>query len=209
MSTNDKNFTENVNIEETVAEKSAESTGGPGFLAPVVKAANACGTVAGLLIDGGAKSIRTMIETILPCFAFVSLLVGIVLYSGVADIVGGFMSQYMNSIWGVLIVACIIGIPVISPLVAAGVAIPGVLAMIVGTMISSGTLQPVLALSALFAIDSACVCDFIAPGLAMGEAEPDTIAIAYPAMMFSHLVVAPIAVLLAYGISLLTGFYVV
>jgi PTS system glucitol/sorbitol-specific IIB component len=41
-------------------------------------------------------------------------------------------------------------------------------------------------------------CDFIPVGLALGEAEPETVEIGVPTVLFSRLLAGPIATILAY-----------
>ena len=44
-------------------------------------------------------------------------------------------------------------------------------------------------------------CDFIPVGLALGEAEPETVEVGVPAVLFSRLITGPIATILAYFAS--------
>lgn len=193
---------------ENTNEAVSEDNKLPKAFGIILKISGVCGRVIEMLIDGAAKSVNIVITSIIPAFAFISLLVGIVQYTGIADGVAEIMGPRLGTIFGILIIGIIISIPVISPIIAAGAAFPGVCSAILGAMLISGDLQPAMALPALFAIDAACACDFIAPGLALGEAEKETIFVAYPAVMCSHLICAPIAILIAYGISLLSKWYI-
>jgi PTS system glucitol/sorbitol-specific IIB component len=45
-------------------------------------------------------------------------------------------------------------------------------------------------------------CDFIPVGLSLGEAEPKTVEIGVPAVLFSRMITGPIAVLVGFVFSL-------
>jgi sorbitol-specific phosphotransferase system component IIBC len=134
--------------------------------------------------------------------AFISLLIGIILYTGIGTLIANLLAPLSSNVVGLVIISLICAIPVLSPLLGPGAVIAQVVGTLIGaTLITNHTMPPALALPALFAINPQVGCDFIPVGLALGEAEPDTVEIGVPAILMSRLITGPIAVVLAWVAS--------
>ena len=59
-----------------------------------------------------------------------------------------------------------------------------------------------MALQALFAINPQVGCDFVPVGLALGEAEPETVEIGVPAVLTSRMITGPISVVVGWLFAL-------
>lgn len=160
------------------------------------------GGVVGALYQAGRDAIDQVLRNILPFMAFIALVIGIILYTGIGDFIAHLLTPLANNVFGLVIISIICAIPVLSPLLGPGAVIAQVVGTLIGsTLIAGGTMPPSLALPALFAINPQVGCDFIPVGLALGEAEPETVEIGVPAILFSRLITGPIAVVLAWVAS--------
>ncbi len=157
------------------------------------------GGVVGKLYQAGREAVDQVVANILPFMAFISLLIGIILYSGIGNWLANVLSPLASNVVGLIILSLICAIPVLSPLLGPGAVIAQVIGTLIGsTLIAKGAMPPQYALPALFAINPQVGCDFIPVGLALGEAEPETVEIGVPAILISRLITGPIAVLLAW-----------
>lgn len=176
-----------------------EDTSKQSFL---VKLGKGTGAVVGKFYSAGREAIDMTIKNILPFMAFVSMLVGIILKSGLGDWIANVISPFAGSLPGLLIISIVCAIPVLSPILGPGAVIAQVVGVLVGVQIGQGAIPPQYALPALFAIDPQVGCDFIPVGLSLGEAKPETIEIGMPAILFSRLITGPLSVIIAYLFSI-------
>ncbi|MEL0261063.1 MAG: hypothetical protein VXA38_02950 [Aquiluna sp.] len=167
----------------------------------MVKIGRGVGGVVGTLYQAGRDTIDTIIRNILPFMAFISFIIGLVLVTGVGDLIANGIKGLAGSIVGLLIVSVVCAIPVLSPLLGPGAVIAQVVGTLLGVEIGRGTIPPQMALPALFAINPQVGCDFIPVGLALGEAEPETVEVGVPAVLFSRLITGPLSVVIAYVAS--------
>jgi len=165
----------------------------------LVKIGRGVGGVVGALYQAGRESIDQVVVNILPFMAFISLMIGIILKTGVGDLIANLLAPLAGSLVGLLILSVIIALPVLSPLLGPGAVIAQIIGTLLGsTLIANGDIPARFALPALFAINPQVGCDFIPVGLALGEAEPETVEVGVPAVLFSRLITGPIAVAIAF-----------
>ncbi len=165
----------------------------------LVKIGRGVGGVVGALYQAGREAIDQVIVNILPFMAFIALIIGIILKTGVGNWIANLLAPLAGSLLGLLLLSVIIALPVLSPLLGPGAVIAQIIGTLLGsTLIANGDIPARFALPALFAINPQVGCDFIPVGLALGEAEPETVEVGVPAVLFSRLITGPIAVLIAF-----------
>ncbi len=159
----------------------------------------AVGGIVGVLYQAGRDSVDQVIVNILPFMAFIALIIGIIVKTGIGKIIATAVAPLAGSLIGLIIISFIAALPILSPLLGPGAVVAQVVGTILGTtLIASGEISARYALPALFAIDAQVGCDFIPVGLALGEAEQQTVEIGVPAVLYSRVITGPIAVILAY-----------
>lgn len=159
------------------------------------------GKVTAMLYESGREATMIIIKSVIPFMAFVSALIAIILYTGVGDSIAQILKPLAGSVWGLLIVSVVCGVPLLSPLLGPGAAIAQVIGVLIGAEIGLGHIPPQYALPALFAINVQVGADFVPVGLSMQEAEPETIKYGVPAFLISRQIAGPIAVVAAYLMS--------
>ena len=162
------------------------------------------GRVVGIFFNSGRRTIDQVVRNVLPFMAFVTMLIGLILYTGIGDVLAQPMGPLANNIVGLLVISAICGLPFLSPILGPGAVIAQVIGVaIIGPQIANGTISPAMALPALFAYDILVGCDFVPVGLALGEAKPKTIEIGVPAVLISRQIMGPVSVLIAWVVSLI------
>jgi PTS system glucitol/sorbitol-specific IIB component len=158
-------------------------------------------SVLSVLYQAGREIIEMVLQNILPFIAFVSALMGIVVYIGIGDFNEYIIAPVAGNLAGLLIISFIFAIPVLSPMLGPGAIVGQVFSMLIGMEIGRGKIPPHMALPALFAINPQVGADFAPVGLTLGEAKSESIKLGVPAMLFSRQITGPIAVLIAYVCS--------
>jgi PTS system glucitol/sorbitol-specific IIB component len=169
---------------------------------PLERIGRGVGRVVGILYQAGRDSIDQVITNILPFMAFIAFIIGIINATGIGTVLANALKPLAGNVIGMVVMSLIIGLPVLSPLLGPGAVIAQIIGTLLGSTFFANRLLPVsMALPALFAINPQVGCDFIPVGLALGEAEPYTVEIGVPAVLFSRLVTGPVAVVIAWLLS--------
>jgi PTS system glucitol/sorbitol-specific IIC component len=184
---------------EVAKDSSGADDGQQGVFTRIGKAV---GVFVGKFFQAGRDTIDMVIRHILPFMAFISVIIGIINGTGLGGIIAKGVAPLAGSLPGMLILSIICAIPFVSPVIGPGAVIAQVVGVLVGEQIASGAIKPSMALPALFAIDAQVGGDFVPVGLALGEAEPETVTAGVPAVLFSRLITGPVAVVIAYVFSI-------
>ena len=191
-------FTSDMKVSETLAAQEHKSI--------VTRVGLAAGKVVATFNQAARNSIQTIITTILPFMAFVSMLIGIINGSGFGNAFASLLTPLAGNIVGLVILGIICSIPGLSALLGPGAVIAQIVGTLVGAQIGQGNIPPQLALPALFAINTQGACDFIPVGLGLAEAETETVEVGVVSVMYSRFLTGWLRVLIAYAASF--GLYV-
>ncbi len=172
-----------------------------GLTALLERIGRSVGGIVGALYQAGRDAVETVLRNVLPFMVFISLVIGIINASGIGDFIAETLSPLASSAIGLIILTVIVALPVLSPLLGPGAVIAQIIGTLLGSEIARGNIPPQYALPALFAINPQVGCDFIPVGLALGEAEPETVEVGVPAVLFSRMITGPIATVIAYFAS--------
>ena len=126
--------------------------------------------------------------------AYVSILLGFVIYTGVAQWIGELLAPLSSNPLGLVVIGFVVALPFLSPILGPGAAVAQIVGVLMGTQIATGALPVQYALPTLFAIDGQVGCDFIPVGLGLGEAKVETVEVGTPAVLFSRMITSPLAV---------------
>ncbi len=172
-----------------------------GFIKFIENIGRAVGGFVSVLYQAGRDSIDMVIKNVLPFLAFISLIIGLILASGIGTIIANALAPLASNPIGLVVMALIISLPFLSPVLGPGAVIASIIGTLLGTLIGEGAIPPQMALPALFAINPQVGADFIPVGLSLMDAEPGTVEIGVPAVLLSRAITGPVAVVLAWLLS--------
>jgi PTS system glucitol/sorbitol-specific IIB component len=156
------------------------------------------GWVVNKFYQAGRDTIDMVIKSILPFMAFVSMIIGIIKVSGIGSLIANTISPLASTLPGMLVISVVCSLPFISPVIGPGAVIAQVVGTLLGVEIGLGHIPVQYALPALFAINAQVGGDFVPVGLSLGEAEPETIELGVPAVLYSRIITGPLSVIIAY-----------
>lgn len=182
--------------------KQAQAPRQKGFMGLITSIGRGVGNVVNVFYQAGRDSLDIVLKNIVPFMIFVSVMVGVILYTGIGDIIANAIKPLAGSLPGLLLISVICALPFLSPVLGPGAVIAQVIGVLLGVEIGKGTIAVSYSLPALFAINSQVGCDFIPVALTMAEATDEAVEAGVPAMLFSRLVTGPVAVLVGFVFSI-------
>lgn len=76
------------------------------------------GGVVGALYQSGREAIDIVIRNVLPFMAFISLIIGVILATGIGEWIADRLTGLASNLPGLLLMSIICALPVLSPLLA-------------------------------------------------------------------------------------------
>lgn len=104
----------------------------------VEQTGTAVGHVIALLFAASREAVDVSLRNVIPFMAFVSLLIALVQETALGNLIAHALTPLANSLWGLVLLSLICGIPFLSPVLGPGAAISQVIGVMIGTQIGAG-----------------------------------------------------------------------
>lgn len=176
---------------------------GKSFEKIMIKVSSIFGKVVLTIFTSARKAFKTVLDTIIPFLVFVTTMFTLITKTGIGQVIANGLSDLASSPMGLIVLALTITFPLISPIVGPGAVIQQTIGALIGGLIAQGSVPLSMALPAVFAVHQPSGADFIPVGMSLCEAEPETVEIGVPAVLYSKFIVAPIEVGLAVIVGML------
>lgn len=177
------NVSENSQASYDTSKKISEQKADSSLIAKIGMGA---GKVVGTFNQAARDAVQTMLHTVIPFMAFVSLLIGLIQGSGIGTWIANLMTPLAGNVFGLIIIGFICSLPFLSPFLGPGAVISQIIGTLIGVEIGKGNIPPQLALPALFAINTQNGCDFIPVALGLTEAKAETVEVGVPSVLYSR-----------------------
>lgn len=123
---------ENAGAKKSITKEAREKyesnkTKSNGMMDAINKVGVTVGNVINVIYQAARDTVDTIIRNIIPFMLFVSVLIGIINYTGFADVIANLLSPLAGSIWGLIAIGLFCSIPFLSPLICPGAIIASVI----------------------------------------------------------------------------------
>ena len=152
--------------------------------------------------NASKKALNQVATRFVPFLVLICVLTALVNITGFGTWLATYMTPLASSLWGLVLMAFVFTVPVLSPLLAPASAVAKVFAVLLGTQIGAGLIPPNYVLAALWAIEAQVSCDSIAVQLGLMSAEEETIVNGVPSYLLARWVTGPLGVIVGYLCSI-------
>lgn len=153
--------------------------------------------IINVFYQSSRDAVSTCLNMLLPFMGFAALFIGMCRGSGLTQFLAGLIEPMGSSLPGFFLIGIICSVPGLSAIFGAGAVAAQMFAAVIGDLIMSGSIAPMLALPALFAINCQCACDFIPVGLGMMEAKSETVQLGTTSVTLSRFLTGWLRILIA------------
>jgi PTS system glucitol/sorbitol-specific IIB component len=170
--------------------------------ATLIYFAKSAAYIMGWIYQSGKDAVSSFTSHVLPMILGISVIIGAVRMFQLDPLLTAVIQYSLGSLPGLMLVAFIFSIPVISNYIGAGATLGQVLVALLGYEIAMGQIDMIWLLPALFATNVQVGCDFLPTGLMMSNCEQSTVKAGLKAVLYSRFITSIFSVLIAYFVSL-------